>query len=125
MLADNIVETAGTEYSQMEAYKETEGVYIRTIEIESYTENSRWLFASVPYMFIIREIGGIATGAYVDGKNGDYSENKYRYSNIGVEGYLIELGYINVNKDLNNILRNKNSYMEAITNSINEFYKIK
>ena len=126
-LADNIVEKANTEYSQMENCKEEEGVYVKTIKIKntSYFRSYKGIFDDVPYLFIIREIGGIATGAYVDGKNGDYSENKYRYSNIGVEGYLIELGYINVNKDLNNILRNKNSYMEAITNSINEFYKIK
>ena len=126
-LADNIVEKANTEYSQMENCKEDNGVYVKTIKAKntSYFRSYKGIFDDVPYLFIIREIGGIATGAYVDGKNGDYSENKYRYSNIGVEGYLIELGYINVNKDLNNILRNKNSYMEAITNSINEFYKIK
>ena len=124
MLADNIVETAGTEYSQMEAYKEAEGVYIRTIEIESYTENSRWLFDSVPYMFIIREIGGIATGAFANGTNSIYSENIYRNSNVGIEGYLIELGYMNVDEDLNNILRNSDLYMKAITDSINASYEI-
>ena len=124
MLTDNIVETAGTEYSQMEAYKEAEGVYIRTIEIESYTENSRWLFDSVPYMFIIREIGGIATCAFANGTNSIYSENIYRNSNVGIEGYLIELGYMNVDEDLNNILRNSDLYMKAITDSINASYEI-
>lgn len=53
-----------------------------------------------------------------------YSENKYRNSNVGVESYLIELGYMNVRKDLNNILNNEDLYVEAIVNSIKEFYKI-
>ena len=129
LLATNIVNIADTEYSQMETYKEAQGVYVRTIEIDrnrtsSFTRNYNGIFDSIPYLFIIRETGGIATGAYVDGTNSSYGINKYRNSNVGLEGYLIELGYINSDKDLDNILENQSSYMEAICTSIDTFYKI-
>ena len=128
-LADNIVKTANTEYSEMESYKEENGVYVRTIDVGKSrniltSRNYNGIFDLIPYLFIIRETGGIATGAYVDGTDSDYSENIYRNLNVGVESYLIELGYINVNKDLNNILRKQNLYMQAITNSIKTFYEI-
>lgn len=127
--ADNIVNTANTTYSQMESYKEEQGVYVRTIEVKNNrrygSSEYKGIFDSIPYLYIIREIGGIATGAYVDGTDNNYSENIYRNSNVGVEGYLIELGYMNVNKDLRNILNNQDLYIKAITESIKEVYEIK
>ena len=130
MLADNIVGIAKTEYSTMETDKVDEGVYVRTIEIQNYRNSSSYfrtyngIFDSIPYLYIIREIGGIATGAYVDGTNKAYGVNEYRNSNVGVEGYLVELGYINVDEDLDNILENEDLYMKAIVDSITTFYKI-
>ena len=73
---------------------------------------------------MIREIGGIATGAYVNGTNQSYGENIYRNSNVGVEGYLIELGYMNVDKDLRNILNNEDLYARAIADSIKSYYDL-
>lgn len=105
------------------------GVYVRTIEIENRTSNTfrnyKGIYDSIPYLFIIREIGGIATGAYVNGSNPNYSANIYRNSNVGVEGYLIELGYMNVDEDLRNVLNNGDKYVQAISDSINSFYGIK
>ena len=131
LFADNIVETADIQYSQNESYKEEDGVYVRTIELEedddsdnSILNNEHGIFDSVPYLYIIREIGGIATGAYVDGSNSNYSANKYRNSNVGVEGYLIELGYINVREDLNHVLKNGDLYVKGIVDSICTFYEI-
>lgn len=131
-LADDIVTTANTPYSTNQTDKVEDGVYVRTIEIEdkknetSFSrENYKGIFDSIPYLYIIREIGGIATGAYVDGTNKAYGVNEYRNSNVGIEGYLVELGYINVDKDLDNILENGNLYTQAITNSIANFYGIK
>ena len=126
--ADNIVEEANTSYSEMETDKEEDGVYVRTIEIQNRNSSTfrgyNGVFDSIPYLFIIREIGGISTGAYVNGSNPSYGENIYRNSNVGVEGYLIELGYMNVNSDLRNVLNNGDSYMQAITDSINSYYHI-
>ena len=70
---------------------------------------------------MIRELGGIVTGAYVDGRNKTYGANEYYNSNIGIESYLIELGYINNTDDLNNMLTNKNLYVEAIKNTVKEY----
>lgn len=127
--ADNIVKEANTSYSEMETDKQEDGVYIRTIEIENRNSSTfrgyKGIYNSVPYLFIIREIGGISTGAYVNGSNPNYNENIYRNSNVGVEGYLIELGYMNVKSDLMNVLNNGDSYVQAIVDTINSYYKIK
>ena len=127
--ADNIVEKGNTTYSKMENFKKENGVYVSTIEIGNKNSGTfkgyKGIYDEVAYLFIIREIGGIATGAYVNGSSPSYGENIYRNSNVGVEGYLIELGYMNVNKDIRNIKNNKESYMQAIADSINSFYKIK
>ena len=126
--ADNIVNETNTSYSKMENDKVEDGVYVRTLEVNRNSKTFsgyKGIYDEVPYLFIIREIGGIATGAYVNGSNASYGENIYRNSNVGVEGYLIELGYMNVNSDLRNVLNNGNSYMQAITDSINSYYHIK
>ena len=79
---------------------------------------------STPYLYIIRETGGISTNAFVDGRNQDYGTNQYYHSNMGIETYLIELGYMSVDKDLNNIIQNSDNYMEAITQSIQTYYHL-
>ena len=126
--ANNIVKEANTSYSKMENDKVEDGVYVRTMKVNrnsSTFKGYKGIYDEVPYLFIIREIGGIATGAYVNGSNASYGENIYRNSNVGVEGYLIELGYMNVNSDLRNVLNKGNSYVKAITDSINSYYHIK
>lgn len=128
LFADNIVEKTNTTYSKMKTDKEEDGVYVRTINVNRNSNTFRGykgIYNEIPYLFIIREIGGISTGAYVNGSNPSYGENVYRNSNVGVEGYLIELGYMNVNSDLRNVLNDGDSYMQAITDSINSYYKIK
>ena len=42
---------------------------------------------------------------------------KYYNSNIGIETYSIELGYMHIDDDLDNILKNENLYMQAISDS--------
>ncbi len=56
---------------------------------------------------MLRETGGIATGAYIDGRNKEYGKNNYYNSNIGIEAYLLELGYINNDKDREHVLNNQ------------------
>ena len=87
-LADDIVTTANTPYYTNQTDKVEDGVYVRTIEVEDQKnetsfsrENYKGIFDSIPYLYIIREIGGIATGAYVDGTNKAYGVNEYRNSN--------------------------------------------
>ncbi len=110
------------------SYKADDGVYVRVLtesdieDAEEYALEHGYkpynIREDTPYLYMIRETGGIATGAYVDGRNPIYGTNKYCYSNIGVEGYLLELGYINNSKDLSNILNNQDGYVEGIVNAI-------
>lgn len=132
-LADNIVSTAGTSYSNLSTYKKLDGVYVRNftnsdiLAFKAKANKSGYepynLTTSTPYLYLIREIGGICMNAFVDGRNTAYAANKYVDSNVGIEGYLIELGYMIVNNDLQNVLSKKDLYMEGIAKSIQEFYK--
>jgi len=75
------------------------------------------------YYYIIRETGGIITGAYVDGRNSEILGNPYVDSNVGTETYLMELGYLSNKTDLNNMINNMDKYVEGIANSIKTLYK--
>ena len=133
-IADNIVKYTNTSYSKANSNKRDEGVYVHSFnnaEILLFKQSAKSkgfepydITTNTPFLYMIREIGGICTNAFVDGRNTSYAANEYYDSNIGIEGYIIDLGYINVQKDLKNILNNKDSYMQAICNSISNFYGI-
>ena len=134
LFADNIVKSANTSYSKLNTYKQANGVYVHNfnnaeiLAFKTKAEESGYepysLTTDTPYLYMIREIGGICTNAFVDGRNTSYSANKYVDSNVGIEGYLIELGYMIIDDDLNNIISNGDSYMQGIADSINSFYKL-
>ncbi len=127
-LADNIVKKANTSYSSAKLFKKDDGVYVRNFTeydilnfkgsavIYKYEPYS--ITKQTPYQYMIREVGGIATNAFVDGRNTNYGKNKYFDSNIGIEAYILELGYMNTQKDLNNIVNNENLYVDAIIDAI-------
>ena len=130
-LSDNIVKTAKTSYSSAKLFKQKEGVYVRNFtefDILSF-KNSAIIHKyepynitkQTPYQYMIREVGGIATNAFVDGRNKSYGKNKYFDSNIGIESYIIELGYIKVDEDINNIIENENLYVEGIVKTIQNY----
>lgn len=131
-LADNIVKSANTSYSVLEIYKKENGVYVHNFnnaEIMAFKNKAERdgyepykLTTDTPYLYMLREIGGICTNAFVDGRNTSYAANKYVNSNVGIEGYLIELGYMIIDDDLNNIVSNGDKYMQGIANSIESFY---
>ena len=76
------------------------------------------------YLYMIRETGGIITGAYVDDSNPEkVGVNKYYNSNIGIESYIINLGYLTNSEDISIITTKQNEYIEAISNSIIEELK--
>lgn len=134
LLADNIVNIAKTTYSSNPIFKVDEGIYVRNYTEKELKEANNYalqkgyskynITTDTPYLFMIRETGGIATNAYMDGRNKNYGVNSYYNSNIGVEGYLLELGFMNCKNDLNNILNNKNSYIDAISTSIKQYLDI-
>lgn len=132
--ADNIVKYAKTPYSNLEVtYKQKEGVYVRTFrawEIEqsiSEAEAAGYepynVTSETPYLYMIRETGGIATKAYVDGRNTSYGKNKYYNSNVGVEAYLLELGYINNDTDLAKLLNEQDNYVKAVITTVQDKLK--
>ena len=132
-LADNIVKTAKTSYSSAKLFNKEKGVYVRNFteyDILSYKGSALIhkfepynITKLTPYQYMIREVGGIATGAFVDGRNKSYGTNKYYDSNIGIESYIVELGYIRYEKDITNIVNNENLYCDAIVEAIKGYIK--
>lgn len=132
-LAKNIVNIANTSYSNNKNYKVQDGIYIRTLteqDVNSAIENAkkfgydiRNISTDTNYLFMIRETGGIMTGAYITNDISPYGNNPYYNSNIGVESYLIELGYIINSNDLNNLNINQQKYIEAISKTIDDEIK--
>ena len=127
MFADKIVEYTGTSYSINMGNKMFDGVYTRTFNakdikehMEEYKELAYDVKEGTCYYFMIRETGGILTGAYIDSRNPSIGENPYYNSNKGIESYILELGYIISSDDINNILNNKENYVNAIYDSIME-----
>ena len=132
-LVKNITETADIGYSSNKISKVMNGIYTRTFtesEIESSSKENEEkgrvpydITTKSNYYYIIRETGGIVTGAYVDNRNEEIKANPYVKSNVGSETYLLELGYISNNKDLDNLLNNMDKYAEGIVKSITPLYK--
>ena len=132
-LVKNITETADIGYSSNKISKVMDGIYTRTFtesEIENSSKESEekgrvpyGITTKSNYYYIIRETGGIVTGAYVDNRNEEIKANPYVKSNVGSETYLLELGYISNNKDLDNLLNNMDKYAEGIVKSITPLYK--
>ncbi len=125
-LAKNISEKTTIGFSNIGKYKISDGVYVKNfsqVEINTYAKNAKKngyenynITLDTPQLYTIREVGGIATNAFVDGRNKSYSANKYYNSNQGIECYQIELGYIKT--DLDKILNEKNEYVQAICDTI-------
>lgn len=131
--AKNIKEIANTTYSPNNVSKVSDGVYVRTYNEDEVNEAIEYaeelgyepyesLSTDTPYLFVIRETGGIMTHAYVDGRNKTAGDNPYHTSNTGAESYLLELGFINSKKDLENIKNNKEAYIDAIVKTIVDNY---
>ena len=126
LIAKNIKENTSIDYSTNESYKRNNGVYVKNFNkqvIEQYTKTAEErgyepypLDNQTPYLYTIREVGGIATNAYVDGRNTSFGANKYYKSNIGIECYQIELGYIKT--DVEKLLAEKEQYTQAIADAI-------
>lgn len=71
------------------------------------------------YLYMIRETGGIITGAYIDDSNPDkVGVNPYYKSNIGTESYVISLGYLTNQTDITAMTTNIDVYASAIADSI-------
>ena len=128
-LVNNIVSSTGSKYSSNKINKMFDGIYTRTFteadiksSLKEYEQRNMVAYditTNSNYYYMIRENGGIVTGAYVDDRNSPkVPGNPYYDSNIGVEAYLLELAYLTNSNDLNNIINNMDKYTDSICDSI-------
>lgn len=127
-LVQEIVDNTSIEYSNRKTYKMFDGVYTHNFteaEIQSALDDYEKknyepydVTTNSSYLYMIRETGGIMTGAYVDNRNENQTGNDYYNSNIGAESYLLELSYLSNPNDLEIIKGEQDEYVEAISNSI-------
>lgn len=127
-LVDEIVNNTSIEYSNRKTYKKYDGIYTHNFtesEIKTAMEgyaNKNYepynVTTNSSYLYMIRETGGIMTGAYVDNRNEEQTGNDYYNSNIGAEAYLLELCYISNPSDFNIIKQEQDKYVDAIAKSI-------
>ena len=129
-LANEIVNSTSLDYSNNNSFKISNGVYVRTFTnkiIADYAAGAKSkgfepynINVDTPYSYTIREVGGVATNAYVDGRNTQYHKNDYYDSRQGIECYEIQMGYLKTDKDI--LLNEVDSIVEAIANGISNNY---
>ncbi len=127
-LVQNITSETNIKTSSAKTFRIEEGIYthnytkgeieqaLKRYEAKNYQPYN--VTTKSNYLYMIRETGGILTGAYVDDSNEKVGTNPYYNSNIGNETYLLELGYITNNDDLELLQNNKEKYATAIANAI-------
>lgn len=129
LMADKIVASGANTYSNNTGYKKEEGVFVWNFnksmikQLENTANKKGYepypITTDTPYQYTIREVGGIATNAYADGRNPSFGANRYYNSNQGIEAYQIELGYIK--NDLEKMLYNREAYVNSIAESVKEY----
>lgn len=127
-MANKIVAYTDIEYSNNNSFKKGEGVYVRNYtqsvinELATTATKKGYepypITLDTPYLYTIREVGGWATNAYVDGRNKSYSANRYYQSNQGIECYQIEMGYLK--NDLEILKTQMEQYVTAISEAVLE-----
>jgi len=127
-LVEEIVNNTSIEFSNRKTFKKFDGVYTHNFTeseiqtaMDGYAKKNYEPYnvtTNSSYLYMIRETGGIMTGAYVDNRNEEQTGNDYYNSNIGAESYLLELCYLSNPNDLNIIKQEQDKYVEAIAKSI-------
>lgn len=124
------IDAIGMNVSPNTFNKVKEGIYTRTMSpadllnfIKDAEENNYEKYpvtSTTNYYYMIREVGGYMTGAYTDGRQDD-GNNPYVDSNVGAESYILELGYITNLNDVNFINKNKDKYIDIVSETIIEY----
>ncbi len=127
LLIENILSETGTQISPKEIYQTAPGIYQRyfseddILEDEVQPSNKT---TSMIYYYNIRELGGISTHSTNDGRYKDingYPANPYNKANVTTEPYLLELGYVNNENNLRNIIGNEDKYALGIANALKKY----
>ncbi len=131
-LVENITTDTDLKISNNKINKVDEGIYTRVFTEEDVNSSIKEMedeemlpyeySTKSNYYYIIRETGGIVTGAYVDNRNEVIAGNPYYNTNTGTEAYLLELGYITNKSDLNNIKDKMDTYASSIARTILTLY---
>ena len=130
-LVKNITDSVDIDISNNKTNKISEGVYTHNFtESEISANNERQMNKGYQtydittdsnYLYMIRETGGIMTGAYVDDRNSEtVGFNPYYNSNIGAEAYLFEMGYLSNSSDVEILTSDADKISEAIVVAFNE-----
>ncbi len=132
MFANNLSEVVG--YSKNSNFRLEDGVYYKYFKQSDIDESASALIEddmipfdivlNSPYMYMIRELGGIHTYAYIDGRNDYYGLNTHYNSIKTVEPYLLELAYINYPSDLSKAINNPELFSSSISDAIKEYLNI-
>lgn len=133
-LVENIVTKTNLKTTTSTLHRVDYGIYTHNFTESEIAENMAYydergykpynVTTDSNYLYMIRESGGIMTGAYVDDSNPEQvGVNKYYNSNVGAEAYIIDLGYLTNQTDFNAITQNQDAYAEAIANTIIEELK--
>lgn len=134
-LVENIIAKTNLKTSAITNYRIDYGIYTHNFTKSEIAENMAYyetkgykkynVTTKSNYMYMIRESGGIMTGAYVDDSNPEkVGVNKYYNSNVGIESYIIELGYLTNREDFDVITNKKEAYAQSIANTIIEELKL-
>lgn len=132
LLRDNVITSTKSKYSNNTKNKIFDSIYSRNFTTDDINETLKQykkenkipydFSVNSSYYYMIRETGGMVTGAYVDNRNEDRIGNPYLKSNVGTEAYLLELGYLSNKNELNHIINNVDKYIDSIAKSITTLY---
>jgi len=120
-----ITKNANTTISPKETYMIAPGIYQRFLteeEIKEDTVQPSNKTTDTIWYYYIREVGGVSTHATNDGRYAPvYPKNEHYNSNNTAEPYLFELGYMNNETDLNNIVNNPSGYALGIALGLQKY----
>lgn len=142
LLSEKVVECASHEVSNndynIESFHQVEkGVWIRLYNeddvIETNTEAVSY-GAKKPYenltvmktnwYYMIREVGGVSTGAYTDGRHSGWPANPFWDSNDTCEGLIVECDYVNNPVSLARLIDHPLDYAAGIAEAFCEYVEM-
>lgn len=128
-IVTNIDNVNELDISNNSSFRIEPGIYTRTFtssNIRDINKEVKIPYTNIStktnYYFMIRETGGYMAGAYVDGQD-ENGENIFRNSNVGLESYILELGYINNINNVELVNKYKEKYMNALAKTIDNYFK--
>ena len=132
IFADKLSSIVG--YSQNTDFRIKNGVYYKYFKQSDIDESNESMIEegmqpynivlNCPYMYMIREVGGIHTYAYVDGRDSETGLNSHYNSNHTAEPYLLELAYLNYPSDLSKAVNNSDEFAAMISSAVKEYLNI-